>query len=71
MTRFIHAHLHCIFSLLSQSPRNEAASLNPDKCSSARVKIWNLSHRRQSLGQVDRVLKDCGFVCHRVFFGRG
>ena len=32
MTRFIHAHLHCIFSLLSQrSLRKEAASLNPDK----------------------------------------
>src|SRR5258706_679652 len=32
MTRFIHAHLHCIFSLLSQrSLRKEAASLNPDQ----------------------------------------
>ena len=31
MTRFIHAHLHCIFSLLSRSFRNEAASLNPDQ----------------------------------------
>lgn len=65
MTRFIHAHLHCIFSLLSQSLRNEVASLNPDKCSSARVKIPNLSCRRQSLGQVGRMLKDCAFVCHR------
>jgi hypothetical protein len=44
---------------------------NLTKCSFARMKIPNLSHQGQSLGQVDRVLKDCGFVCHRFFFGRG
>ena len=26
---------------------------------------------KEALGQVARVLKDCGFVCHRFFFDRG
>jgi hypothetical protein len=49
----------------------EAASLDPDQVFLRSREDSEPLTPGPVFSQVDRVPKDCGFVCHRFFFGRG